>query len=496
MRCFGHDVYNISGYVDESGAMRLRQRVTRRELSEDDNKFTNAFFYLKLCNTYGADLPLLLKWTFTLLPPVTAEYWKTWNMTSTEPLDREKADNLNRTIKKVFDLMVSLRIEMLKDDFVKTLQSSMESKKTIEPVVVTSHNLCCPNLKIERASEASIAAAPIQEDVVVKDAEVHFSRSITHDVKSDFLCDLDQVIEVTPEENLVSLSLSRNSFDHRQIKESVLTTTQAANFSTATTCDMDEVEIATLEQPEAIFLSESLEESSSLPNSSKKLGSECVDDNEVEVVHRSSSYELAVKKGRDSSFLKEDFEDIHAEIATEQLEPVPLALSKRSTGTVKSLETISRSPTRGLHKRFQSIVRRIIHLSRRVNMNSYDYPNVVRSSIQVGATSGEKMICVGDGYIKFNPEIIIRDVMLVTRCCKKDAEIIADAVKERVTDTTTLHDVWEFVKQEIQSSSIEIKIKQDPRFKILTGCEAETVSKVPISIVSDLFKNKAFKKIA
>lgn len=487
VRCFGQDVYNISGYMDESGTIRLQQRVTRRELSEDDNKFTNAFFYLKLSKTYGADLPLLLKWTFTLLPPVTASYWKTWNMTSTEPLDREKADNLSRTIKKAFDLMTSVRIEMLKGDFVKTLQSSMESRRTIERAVATFHDVCDVDLEsptyVEPAGSACIMEESIQEPILEMNCSPSLSREIPHDTASSFLCSPDKVAEVAPEEVLVLPSFSREASDEEYVEERLMLERSMKRSLRGSELELDE--------------SSEDEGSSPLSNVSKELVFEVADDNQVKRIHRSPSYELAIKRGVVfKASINKGFEDIQAEEGPEQLEPIPIALSRGSTDTVKSLESISRSPIRGLHKRFQSIARRIMHLSRRSNMSSYDYPNVARSSIQIEVIPGEKRICVGDGYIKFNSEIIIRDVMLITRCSRKDAEIIAGAVKERVVDTTTLHDIWGFVKEEIQSSAIEIKIKQDPRFKMLADCEAQTVGKVPIGMVSDLFKNKAFKKNA
>lgn len=125
IRCFGSDNYYVS--IQDSGldSNALQKKTTRRQFSQKTNKLTNTCFFVELCNTYGKeDLPVLFAWTLRCLSSGARHYWEEWIPTSEDPLDRRRADMFKETMQEAFNLMRTLRIEKLKQDFLKYLKES------------------------------------------------------------------------------------------------------------------------------------------------------------------------------------------------------------------------------------------------------------------------------------------------------------------------------------------------------------------------------------
>jgi len=278
IRCCGSDNYYISIQNDQLDSSSLQKKISRRQLPPHTNRLTNTYFLIELYNTYGAeDFPVLFQWTLRCLPRGLRHYWEQWVPTSEEPLDRKKADIFQETMKEAFNLMRTLRIEKLKQDFIKEVQA--------------------------------------------------FSRQVS--------------------------------------KQSTASSTSSS----------------------------------------------------------SSNY---------------------------------------------------RTPT---------------------EETTFDFPPTTSGDIQAEA-SPRKETSMGTNQIKFDSNVIIKDVMLITGCNLQVAKGIAESVKSQVTQETTRQEIWSAVKLELISRQLTTKGNPDPALiAILTEYSVEKIKEIPLERVSSLAKNKSIKKI-
>lgn len=183
IRCFGSDNYYVSIQDSRLDSNALQKKVARKQFSQKTNKLTNACFFVELCNTYGKeDLPVLFAWTLRCLSPGARHYWEEWIPTSEDPLDRRRADMFKETMQEAFNLMRTLRIEKLKQDFLKSLKESKSptsSETQIDAALSPQKDLSQKESNSSSTSSDSDYKTPTEEEVF------NFPPSASDDIQAE-----------------------------------------------------------------------------------------------------------------------------------------------------------------------------------------------------------------------------------------------------------------------------------------------------------------------